>query len=95
MNRVKTHLITLLLSVAGLAAAPTASAGPIIDVRVNTPTVRLVAAPPPPVVVVQRPGYVWVPAHYRTDRYGRRVLVEGHYEPRGRTVKRKKVVVYR
>lgn len=98
MNRTLRNLMPIVLSVLGLSVASTASAAPFIDVQVRTPVVRLVAAPPPPpppVVVHVQPGHVWVPAHYRTDRRGRRVLVEGHYEPRGKVVKRKRVVVYR
>lgn len=96
MSQALRRILPLVVACVGLATAGTAQAAPFIDVHVATPQVRLVAAPPPPVVVTVKPGHVWVPGYFRTDRRGRRVWVEGHYEPRGRAVHtHRQVVVYR
>jgi hypothetical protein len=79
---------------AALALTSTAAqAKPFVTVKVGVPTV-LVA--PPPVVVVPRavvvrpaspgPNYVWIEPHWRSDAYGRRMYVAGHWAHRPRTV---------
>jgi len=90
--RKTTALLTLLV---GASVATTAHAAPIIDVQIRPPELVVMTPPPPPPpvkMVKVVPGRVYVPAHYRIDRRGRRVLVPGRYE---RRVSTKRVIVRR